>query len=224
MATLLFVDDDRDFLNANKAYFSRRGNEVLCSENPREALKTLSHATIDCIVLDIDMPDMDGFEFCQRLREISRVPIIFLSGKAEAGNRIKSFQVGGDDFLAKPCDIVELELRIQARIKDNGKVPDEILVFGKLIIDVGRRTVRYEQREGDFSALQFDILCLLARNPEKVFSYEQMYDRVWKTPMVGSRHNLQVAVATVRQKLVALCPEKNYIQTVPRKGYFFSPQ
>lgn len=224
MKKLLFVDDDRDFLQANKIYFSRKGYEVLCSDTPREALKILSFAAIDCIILDIDMPDMDGFEFCERLREISGVPIIFLSGMTEAKNRVKSFKVGGDDFLAKPCDILELELRIQARMNTSNTLAAEVLTFEELVIDIGRRIVSYRGKEGDFSALQFDILCLLARNPGKVFSYEQIYDRIWKTPIVGSKHNLQVAVATVRQKLAALCPEKNYIQTAPRKGYYFSLQ
>lgn len=91
------------------------------------------------------------------------------------------------------------------------------------IIDENRRLITYEERQGEFSALQFDIVALMARNPGKVFSYEQLYDRIWKEPIVKSLHNLQVAVATVRQKLAQLCDGKQYIRTVARKGYYFAP-
>ena len=99
-----------------------------------------------------------------------------------------------------------------------------VLRFGSLCIDENRRIITYEKKEGEFSALQFDIITFMARNPGKVFSYEQLYDQIWKEPIVKSRHNLQVAVATVRQKLAQLCDGKQYIRTVARKGYYFTSE
>ena len=199
MKKLLFIDDDTDFLESNRLYFERKNYEVFCLNKPNDAIPFLSSTAPDCIVLDIDMPDMTGFEVCQKIRDISGTPIIFLSGLADIKNRISSFQAGGDDFLAKPYDIIELELRIEARIRKNEQVFfSDIMRFGDLCIDENRRMITYKERPGEFSALQFDIIAFMARNPGKVFSYEQIYDRIWKEPILKSRHNLQVAVATVR--------------------------
>ena len=224
MKKLLFIDDDTDFLKSNRLYFERKNYEVFCLNKPNDAIPFLSSTAIDCIVLDIDMPDMTGFEVCQKIRDISGTPIIFLSGLADIKNRISSFQAGGDDFLAKPYDIIELELRIEARIRKNEQVFfSDIMRFGDLCIDENRRMITYKERPGEFSALQFDIIASMARNPGKVFSYEQIYDRIWKEPILKSRHNLQVAVATVRQKMARLCDGRQYIRTLARKGYYFTP-
>ena len=224
MKKLLFIDDDTDFLKSNRLYFERKNYEVFCLNKPNDAIPFLSSTAIDCIVLDIDMPDMSGFEVCQKIRDISGTPIIFLSGLADIKNRISSFQAGGDDFLAKPYDIIELELRIEARIRKNEQVFfSDIMRFGDLCIDENRRMITYKERPGEFSALQFDIIAFMARNPGKVFSSEQIYDRIWKEPILKSRHNLQVAVATVRQKMARLCDGRQYIRTLARKGYYFTP-
>ena len=211
-------------MKSNRLYFERKNYEVFCLNKPNDAIPFLSSTAIDCIVLDIDMPDMTGFEVCQKIRDISGTPIIFLSGLADIKNRISSFQAGGDDFLAKPYDIIELELRIEARIRKNEQVFfSDIMRFGDLCIDENRRMITYKERPGEFSALQFDIIAFMARNPGKVFSYEQIYDRIWKEPILKSRHNLQVAVATVRQKMARLCDGRQYIRTLARKGYYFTP-
>lgn len=224
MEKLLFIDDDLDFLESNRIYFTRKGYKVYQCSSPKEAWELLQNTAFDCVILDIDMPEIDGFSLCRHFREQSRAPVIFLSGFSDTESRIQSFQSGGDDFLAKPYDILELEYRIRARIRRSESVfYNDVLSFGPLVIDMDRRIVSYNGKEEYFSALQFDILSFLAQNPGKVFSYEQLYDRIWKTPIVGSRHNLQVTVSTIRHKLTALCNEKQYIKTVSRKGYCFSP-
>ena len=223
MKRLLFIDDDIDFLHSNQLYFRRKNYEVFCINKPNDVFSLLSSTAIDCIILDIDMPGITGFEVCQKIRELSGTPIIFLSGLTDIKNRIASFLSGGDDFLAKPYDILELELRIEARIRKNEQVFFlEIMRFGDLCIDENRRVITYKEKTGEFTALQFDVIAFMARNPGKVFSYEQLYDQIWKEPIVKSRHNLQVAVATVRQKLAQLCDSKQYIKTVARKGYYFT--
>lgn len=223
MKKLIFIDDDMDFLESNRLYFCRKNYEVFCVNKPKDAISLLASTSMDCIILDIDMPDISGFEVCQKIRKLSGTPIIFLSGFTDVKNRITSFQVGGDDFLAKPYDILELELRIEARIRKNEQVFfSDIMRFGNLCIDENRRMITYNEKIGEFSTLQFDIIAFIARNPEKVFSYEQLYDQIWNEPIVKSRHNLQVAVATVRQKLAQLCDGKQYIRTVARKGYYFT--
>ena len=223
MKKLLFIDDDTDFLQSNRLYFERKNYEVFCLSKPDDAVSLLSSTAVDCIILDIDMPGITGFEVCQKIRVLSGTPVIFLSGLSDIKNRIASFKAGGDDFLAKPYDIIELELRIEARIRKNEQVFfSDIMRFGDLCIDKNRRLITYQEMPGEFTSLQFDIIAFMARNPGKVFSYEQLYDRIWKEPILKSRHNLQVAVATVRQKLARLCGGRQYIRTVARKGYYFT--
>ena len=105
MEKLLFIDDDLDFLESNRIYFTRKGYKVYQCSSPKEAWELLQNTAFDCVILDIDMPEIDGFSLCRHFREQSRAPVIFLSGFSDTESRIQSFQSGGDDFLAKPYDI-----------------------------------------------------------------------------------------------------------------------
>jgi len=165
---------------------------------------------------------MDGVTVCRRIREVSGVPIIFLSAYAKADDRIRGLIAGGDDYLGKPYSLTELELRIRLRIqRRHNKEMRDVLRFGELEIDLGLREVRYQENTSSFTALEFDLLAFLAQNPGQVFSYEQLYDRVWKAPVNKGIHNMQVCMARVRQKLEQLCPGAHYIETVRGKGYRF---
>lgn len=223
MYKVLLVDDDVHILNANETYLARQGYQVSRAENGELALRLASSAAFDAIVLDVDMPGMDGVTVCRRLREVSGVPIIFLSAYARTDDRIRGLMAGGDDYIGKPYSLVELELRLRLRIQRHKKVEtSEILHFGGLEIDLGLREARFNGEAAPLTALEFDLLAFLARNPDQVFSYEQLHDRVWKAPMNQGLHNIQVCMARVRQKLDALCPGLHWIETVRRKGYRFN--
>lgn len=223
MYKVLLVDDDVHILNANETYLARQGYQVSRAENGELALRLASSAAFDAIVLDVDMPGMDGVTVCRRLREVSGVPIIFLSAYARTDDRIRGLMAGGDDYIGKPYSLVELELRLRLRIQRHKKVEtSEILRFGGLEIDLGLREARFNGEAAPLTALEFDLLTFLARNPDQVFSYEQLHDRVWKAPMNQGLHNIQVCMARVRQKLDALCPGLHWIETVRRKGYRFN--
>ena len=222
MYRVLLVDDDPHILNTNTAYLKGRGYDVISAQRGAEALELAASAALDAIVLDVEMPGLDGMEVCRRIREVSGVPILFLSAYAQTDDRIRGLMAGGDDYLAKPYSLQELELRLRLRIqRREGAEPREVLRFGGLAIDLGLREVRFADRTVSFTALEFDLLAFLARHPGQVFSYEQLYDRVWKAPLNQSLHNMQVCMARVRQKLDRLCPETHYIETVYRKGYRF---
>lgn len=222
MYRILLVDDDPDILITNAAFLKKKGYDVSCAENGAQALALAATAALDAVVLDLDMPDMDGITVCRRLRETSGMPILFLSAYAQTDDRIRGLMAGGDDYLAKPYSLVELELRLRLRISRRYHIETgEVLTFGKLEIDIGLREVRYGSDRGSFTALEFDLLAFLARNAGQVFSYEQLYDRVWKSPLNQSLHNIQVCAARVRQRLDQLCPGIHYIETVRGKGYRF---
>ena len=222
MYNVLLVDDDLHILNANEKYLTRQGYRISRAEDGESALKLASTAAFDAVVLDVDMPGMDGVSVCSRLREVSAVPIIFLSAYARTDDRIRGLMAGGDDYIGKPYSLVELELRLRLRIQRHKNVENgEVLRFDALEIDLGLREARFRGERAQLTVLEFDLLAFLARNPDQVFSYEQLYDRVWKAPMNQGLHSIQVCMARVRQKLDALCPGVHWIETVRRKGYRF---
>lgn len=222
MYRILLVDDDPHIQTANEAFLKKKGYEVYCAETGERAMAIAATTALDAVVLDVDMPGMDGITVCRRLRETSAVPILFLSAYAKTDDRIRGLMAGGDDYLAKPYSLVELELRLQLRIRRRYHMEaGDVLKFGRLEIDIGLREVRYGQETGNFTALEFDLLAFLARNAGQVFSYEQLHDRVWKAPINQGLHNIQVCTARVRQRLEQLCPGMHYIETVRGKGYRF---
>lgn len=222
MYRVLLVDDDPHIQTANEAFLKKKGYQVYQADNGADALVIASTAALDAVVLDVDMPGMDGVTVCRRLREISGMPVIFLSAYAQTDDRIRGLMAGGDDYLAKPYSLVELELRLRLRIQRHHHTRTaEVLCFGSLEIDLGLREVRYGESSAALTTLEFDLLAFLAQNPGQVFSYEQLYDGVWKSPMNQGLHNIQVCMARVRQKLEQLCPGMHYIETVRRKGYRF---
>ena len=177
------------------------------------------------MVLDIDLPDRDGFQVCLQARKSSSLPIVFLSGYTEEENRLRGLTIGGDDYVTKPFSLAELELRVRLRIqRSKSAVPPPLLQFGPLMLDLSNRAVSFEGRSKEFSRLEFDILCFLALHPGRTFSYEELYAGVWEAPIQEGLHCLQVTVAKVRQKLAELAPSHTYIRTVRGKGYLFDPQ
>ncbi len=222
MYRVLLVDDDPHIQAANEGYLTKQGYQVYLAANGPDALRIASTAALDAVVLDFDMPGMDGVAVCRRLREVSQVPVIFLSAYARTDDRIRGLMAGGDDYLGKPYSLVELELRLRLRIHRYRHVSSgDVLCFGELEIDLGLREVRYQGASMEFTTLEFDLLAFLAKNPGQVFSYEQLHNEVWRAPINQGLHNIQVCMARVRQKLDRLCPGIHYIETVRRKGYRF---
>jgi DNA-binding response OmpR family regulator len=222
--TLLFVDDDTDFLKLCRDFFEKRGYTVVCLPDAKDIVRLLCSTAFDCVILDIDLPTWDGFDVCASIRSISSVPIIFLSACTEEEHRVRGLLHGGDDYVCKPCSFLELEARIHLRIKRRIEdLPPEILQFGLLKIDTGQREVWYGEEKGNFSRIEFEIIAFLARHPGRIFSYEQLYEMVWREPINLGRHAIQARISEVRRKLYFLCPEKEYIETIRRQGYRFTP-
>lgn len=222
MYRVLLVDDDPHIQAANEAFLKKMGYTILMAKDGPEALKIATTAALDAVVLDFDMPEMDGVTVCRRLRELSGIPVIFLSAYAQTEDRIRGLIAGGDDYLGKPYSLVELELRLRLRIQRYYQMSTgDVLRFGPLEIDLGLREVRYQGTVANLTTLEFDLLAFLAKNAGQVFSYEQLHNEVWRAPINQGLHNIQVCMARVRQKLDRLCPGMHYIETVRRKGYRF---
>ena len=222
----ILIVDDSEINRALLAEILEEQYEITEAEKGSEAISLLSKRRSDfsLLLLDIIMPDMNGFELCTSIRQFSSVPIIFLSCYTENDDKIKGFLSGADDYVPKPFSLKELELRVNVRIlRRYENQPPELLTFGDLIIDTGRLTAICHGVECTFPRLEFDILSFFAHHPNQLFTYEQLYDNIWKQPINESRHNLQARIGKVRKKLCDICPEKEYIRTIRHKGYLFVP-
>lgn len=225
MIRLLFIDDDSDFLKGISTWFTKSGFTVYTATNSMEALHLIIHAQPECIILDIDIPEKNGYEICEKIREKFDTPIIFLSNFSDRENRLTSFLSGGDDYLQKPCDNEELKLRIYARIKGarKSKTHSKILNFSPLIINATSMQVFYQNKNVDLTTTETKILLFLAENHPNTFSASEIYQNVWELPDLGNIHTVQVQISRLRQKLNVLSPDYDFIQTSWGKGYRFIP-
>lgn len=224
MDKILLVDDDAMILKDNQAYFRAAGYEVVCAQTGQAAEEIILSNALDCVVLDVDLPDMSGFSLCEKIRSKTGIPIVFLSGYTEEESRVRGLSVGGDDYVCKPYSLRELELRVQARIRSGRTAePPKVLTYGLLTINPSSCSASYETRSVDFSSYEFDVLYFLAKHPGKIYTPDQIYDAVWKAPINRGQKSLQVIMARIRKKLFDICPSHDYIQTKRYKGYLFLP-
>ncbi|MEG1190501.1 MAG: response regulator transcription factor [Oscillospiraceae bacterium] len=226
MENLLCVDDDKAILRIITRYFSPLGFSVFTASTSQEALELLKRQPIDCVILDIMLPGVDGFELCKAFKGMITAPIIFLTSLTEREIMYQGFSIGGDDFMTKPFDLHELELRVRARISQNREsaLRPTVLDFSPLTLDLGSRLAAGWGKTLPLTAYEFDILLLLAQNPERLFSQEEIYRSVWKLPDLTNAQTVKVHVARLRHKLETAMPEQNYIGTVWKRGYQFLPK
>lgn len=225
MYKILIVDDDAAILEDNRAYLGAMGYEVVCADTAKKAEQIILSNTLDCVILDVDLPDMSGFALCEKIRAKTGIPIIFLSGYTEEENRIRGLSIGGDDYVCKPYSLKELELRVQARIRSGRAAePPKALTYGSFSIFPASCSASYGTRSVDFSSYEFDVLYFLAKHPGEIYTPDQIYDSVWKAPINKGQKSLQVIMGRIRKKLYEIRPDHDYIQTKRYKGYLFVPE
>lgn len=224
MYRILTVDDDPMILEDNKTFFRAMGYDVICADTAEAAEKIILSNAIDCVILDVDLPGQSGFALCEKIRTKTGLPIVFLSGYTEEENRIRGLSVGGDDYVCKPYSLMELELRVRARIRSGrASEPPRTLTYGSLTICPSSCSVSYGTASVNFSSYEFDVLYFLAKHPNEIYTPEQIYDAVWKAPINKGQKSLQVIMGRIRKKLYAVCPGHDFIQTKRYKGYLFVP-
>jgi len=218
---ILIVDDEDDIVSFIKDYFEDQGYRVITASNGREAIEYCDK-DIDIILLDIMMPNIDGFQVCQKIRNKVSCPIIFLSARQSEVDKIKGLSVGGDDYIVKPFSIKELKARIQAHLRREKRVHlnnKSKISFGKLNLDLSSRKVYYEEEEIIFTAKEFDIVELLALHPEQVFSKEQIYEKIWGYNAEGDASTVAEHIKKIRAKFIKINISLNHITTVWGVGY-----
>ncbi|MFT5111384.1 MAG: two-component system OmpR family response regulator [Parasphingorhabdus sp.] len=220
MKTVLLIDDDDRLGPPLAEYFQRFDLELLCETHPTAGLARLDKGGVNLVILDVMLPDQDGFQVCRTIRKDSEVPIIMLTARGEVTDRVVGLELGADDYLAKPFEPRELVARIQnifRRIQPQQKKSNE-LDYGDLRIDNDQQLVWVVGDEIALTTREYQLLCLLAENPSKNFSRDEIINRMRGTESELFSRAVDILVSRLRQKL----KPTDHIKTVWGAGYRFT--
>jgi len=219
---VLVIDDDERLNALLTRYMDRFGFSVRSAIDPKAALRSLKLDPPDIVILDIMLPEMDGFAVCRKVRETSCVPIIMLTARGEVMDRIVGLELGADDYLAKPFEPRELVARMQAVLRRGQRHESaDRLRIGALEVDWSTRTVLLQGQDLSVTTAEFELLGLLVRNPGKVLSRERILDGTRGIDWESFDRSVDVLVSRVRQKLGDDSKHPSFIRTVRGAGYVF---
>lgn len=213
------VDDDRELLKMLSRYFTWKEYAVITAENGMEALEKIN-ADPDIILLDVNMPGMDGIEVCRRIRDTVSCPIIFLTAKVEEQDRVMGLLSGGDDYILKPFSLKELDARIIAHLKREERLrrKTEQRFYGDLVIDYACKQVQIKGQSVELTKLEYEIIEFLSMNPEIVFEKERIYEKINGYDAEGDSRVVTELIRRIRKK-IKVYTEHEYIETVWGMGY-----
>lgn len=220
MKTILVVDDEQDIVNIIKTYFEDNHYIVITASNTDEAYASLSHHP-EMILLDIMMPGMDGIDFCQKIRDEVKCPIVFLSARTEENSKIKGLSAGGDDYITKPFSIRELYARVEAHLRRENRPHNQSskVYYGKLWVDYTGKEVGVENRTMDLTKKEYAIMEMLSLHSGQVFSQERIYEQVWGYDAEGDAQSAVTEhIKRIRKKLNRFTKEE-WIETIWGVGY-----
>lgn len=226
MTNILVCDDDKEIVEAISIYLSQEGYQIFKAYNGREAIEVLQKEDIQLLLIDIMMPEMDGIHAMIKIRTFSAIPILVLSAKSEDVDKILGLNVGADDYITKPFNILEVKARIKAIMRRTAKRKEEpagspVLVKGNMKIDCEGRRVFIGEREINLTAKEFDVLELLAMNPNKVYSRENLLNLIWGYDYPGDARTVDVHIRRLREKIEQNPSEPKYVHTKWGVGYYF---
>lgn len=220
---ILIVDDDKTIVEFLQIFLDKEGYDVSVSYNGEEALDKIKNNQFHLILMDIMMPKIDGFEAIKIIRKFANTPIIFLTAKDSQQDKIKGFISGCDDYITKPFDLVELSLRVCAilkRVKINEVEENkDIIRIKDLELNVKEHTLCKGKSEINLTPKEFDILLLLCKNKGRIFSSDEIYERVWGQEFLENDNSLLTHIRNLREKLNDTVKNSKYIKTVWGVGY-----
>ena len=223
---VLVVDDEKLIVKGIRFSLEQDGMEVDCAYDGEEALNMAKANEYDMILLDIMLPKMDGFEVCQAIREFSDMPIVMLTAKGDDMDKILGLDYGADDYITKPFNILEVKARIKAIMRRTAgprekKEVSSIVEKGDLRLDCDSRRLFISGREVNLTAKEFDLLELLAMNPNKVYSRESLLNIVWGYEYPGDARTVDVHIRRLREKIEVNPSDPKYVYTKWGVGYYF---
>jgi DNA-binding response OmpR family regulator len=220
--TILLIDDDARLNQLLKDFLKDFGYQVIATTHPIKGLKKLKQASPDLVILDIMLPEMDGFEVCRAIRQTSNVPIIMLTARGEVTDKVVGLELGADDYLAKPFEPRELVARIQSVLRRTQQLSDnQMLTFDRLTIDLDKRIALLDGHPVDLTTNEFAALALLARNAGKVLNRDQILQELRGMDCDAFNRSVDIAVSRLRQKLKDNPKSPEFIKTVWGTGYVF---
>jgi two-component system response regulator ResD len=224
MAKILVVDDDEHICKLMEVYLKQEDYEVITAFNGQEALDKYYEHAPQLVVLDIMLPEMDGWQVCKEIREDSNIPVLMLTAKGEKEDKLKGLEIGADDYVTKPFDPDELVARVKVILRRTESSADkEILSFPNLKIDNQKRKVNLKGEILDLAPKEYDLLYFLALNEKQVFSREQLLDKVWGFNFVGDIRTVDSHIKRLRSKLDNQVDDYKYLHTIWGVGYKFEP-
>lgn len=224
MSKILLIDDDKEILTINMRYLQDEGHQVKAATGANTGLRLVSEFQPDCIVLDVMMPNIDGFTACQKIKEITDAPVIFLSGRTDEDDKIKGLLLGADDYMIKPYSLKELSTRIQVlirRFSATSKTSDNIMSFPPLSINTSERKAYYNDEEIPLTGREYDLLVMLASKPNTTITFEEIGKQLFEVYTEADRRTVTVSASRLRKKLDEYVGLSNFIETVWSQGYLF---
>lgn len=223
MYSILVVDDEKEIRDAIEIYLRGENYKVYKAGDGIEALDILNEHEIHVIILDIMMPKLDGIRTCMKIREKNNIPIIMLSAKGEDRDKILGLNIGADDYVTKPFNYLELVARVKSQLRRYEKPLSEnngnVISIRDLVIYKDLKRVEVRGEEVKLTATEFKIIELLAQNPGKVFSIEEIYEKIWGEPIYKSDNTVTVHIRRIREKIEINTKEPEYIKVVWGVGY-----
>lgn len=227
MYNILVCDDEKDIVAALKIYLESEGYGVIEAFNGREALDRLRENEVHLVLMDIMMPVMDGLSAMAALRRVSNVPVILLTAKGEDTDKVLGLNVGADDYITKPFNVVEMLARVRSQLRRYMQLgggmgaASGVLEIGGICLDDKRKKVAVDGDEVYLTPTEYDILRLLMQNADQVFSPREIYQRVWQDEPYGAESTVAVHIRHLREKVEINPAEPRYIKAVWGQGYKF---
>lgn len=223
MKNILIIEDDKSIAELERDYLEINGFSCELASRGTTGLELAMSKEFDLIIIDIMLPGMDGFEVISKLRQKKQTPVIFLSAKSDDISKIKGLGLGADDYMTKPFSPNELVARVKAHISrheilKNGS--SDTLSIGNLVIDNAAHSVLVDDKPVSLTAKEYDLLLFLAQNPNRTFSKEQLFDRVWGLDALGDISTVAVHIQRIRDKINT--GSEKHIQTIWGVGYRFN--
>ena len=227
-AKILIVEDEQKIVDILNYNFKKEGYETLVANDGAAGLRLALNENPDLILLDIMMPKMDGYDVCKKVREVSQVPIIMLTARADETDKVLSFDLGADDYVVKPFGVRELLSRVMANLRRrNTEVKKELskeLVFGELVIDLDLYEVKRGGEVVELTRREFEVVRFLATQNNQVFSREMLLKEVWGFEFFGDVRTVDVTIRRLRTKLEPTPDNPTYVLTKRGVGYHFTTE
>ena len=221
---ILLIDDEESICSLVRLHFQTEGYVVYTALDTEEAVRALSHNP-DLILLDINMPETDGLEFCRSIRNHIDCPILFLTSRVTEQDKITGLQAGGDDYITKPFSVAEVLARIRAALRRTNQYDQAadsapaVLAVKDLVMNLSDHTLTKKGKAVDLTAKEYEILKLLLQNPKKIYTKEQIYSLVWNDAYYGDENAVNVHISRLRNKIEENPRRPEYIMTVWGIGY-----